>query len=292
MIAAIEVPSGLSVEHRSAASLPPKTATATSSSTPPGSSRPSVSLKTDLQGSYGILLEGPAEPRPSSSPSSAPDRNTVRRNASFELKSDGTLSGTVTEKRFGDVSEAAPRTSTPCGDAHEQQQSYLDQRPQPATFSSFTISDLKVVNAAARSTRTSACPSALRRRALRPAHGIAAHASSARPWHRQYLRPRPQASHLLPIDLHETMQSIDTFDIKLPRRIHHRRASRQPVHLDRRLRLLRERQHPQRAIPCTTPAPTPFARSPCRADRYADLQHLAGPSSTPTKQNNAILTRK
>ena len=34
-----------------------------------------------------------------------PDLNTIRRNASFQLQPDGSLKGTVTEKRFGDLSE-------------------------------------------------------------------------------------------------------------------------------------------------------------------------------------------
>jgi Domain of Unknown Function with PDB structure (DUF3857)/Transglutaminase-like superfamily len=63
-------------------------------------------LEHELQGGYGVLLEG-ADSQVVQLPVLAPELNTIRRTASFHLQPDGTLKGTVTEKRFGDVSESS-----------------------------------------------------------------------------------------------------------------------------------------------------------------------------------------
>ena len=74
----------------------------------------------------------------------SPDLNTIRRTASFLLQPDGVLKGTVTEKRFGDLSENR-RSLYTSGDLKEQTQ-YLD-RVLGQDFTTFTVSDFKVQNA-------------------------------------------------------------------------------------------------------------------------------------------------
>ena len=101
-------------------------------------------LEDNLQGSYGLLLEGAAT-EIVELPILSPDLNRITRTASFALASDGTLKGTVVEKRFGDLSEQGRTVSTQ-GDA-KQQQHFLDQRLSQ-DFTSFDVADVKVENAA------------------------------------------------------------------------------------------------------------------------------------------------
>ena len=102
-------------------------------------------LEHNLQGSYGLLLE-----RDSSQilalPILAPENNRIHRAASFDLTPDGALSGTVTETRFGDVSERR-RDLYISGDAHKQTE-FLDHSLEQ-DFTSFHVTDFKVADAAA-----------------------------------------------------------------------------------------------------------------------------------------------
>jgi hypothetical protein len=61
-------------------------------------------LEHNLQGGYGVLVEG-NDSQIIQFPVLSPDLNTIRRTATFQLQPDGSLKGTVNEKRFGDVSE-------------------------------------------------------------------------------------------------------------------------------------------------------------------------------------------
>jgi hypothetical protein len=63
---------------------------------------PFGSLEWNLQGGYGILVDG-ADSQLIRLPKLAPELNTVARTAHFTLESDGTLSGNVTERRSGDI---------------------------------------------------------------------------------------------------------------------------------------------------------------------------------------------
>jgi hypothetical protein len=72
-----------------------------------------------------------------------PDLNTVQRTGKLQLAADGTLKGSVIEKRFGDVADDT-RYLYAYGNA-KQQSSYLDKR-LGTDLSSFTVSDLKVDN--------------------------------------------------------------------------------------------------------------------------------------------------
>ncbi len=80
-------------------------------------------LENNLQGGYGVLMEGP-DSQVVRLPILAPELNTVRRSASFRLQPDGSLQGTVIEKRFGDLSEHR-RDLSLSGNAKEQTE-FLD----------------------------------------------------------------------------------------------------------------------------------------------------------------------
>lgn len=99
-------------------------------------------LEHELQGSYGILVEG-AESQLIQLPVLDPALNTIRRTASFRLDADGVLKGTVTEKRFGDVSEY--RREVYAKDDIKKQTDYLD-RMLGRDFTAFSATDVKVEN--------------------------------------------------------------------------------------------------------------------------------------------------
>jgi hypothetical protein len=102
-------------------------------------------LEHNLQGGYGLLLEGPAT-EIVELPVLSPELNTVRRTASFQLAADGSLKGQVKETRFGDLSETE-RTVYTQGDAKEQS-SYLHEA-LGRDLTSFEVKDVKVENASA-----------------------------------------------------------------------------------------------------------------------------------------------
>ncbi len=102
-------------------------------------------LEANLQGGYGVLVEG-ANSEIVQFPILKPELNSIQRSASFALAPDGTLKGNMTEKRFGDVSEYT-RTLYSEGDA-KAQEAYLDRRLSH-DFTSFNISDFKIENVAA-----------------------------------------------------------------------------------------------------------------------------------------------
>jgi hypothetical protein len=61
-------------------------------------------LEDNLQGSYGVLLEGVSS-QVIQLPVLNPDLNRIDRSATFQLATDGSLKGSFTEKRFGDLAE-------------------------------------------------------------------------------------------------------------------------------------------------------------------------------------------
>src|SRR5262249_23742159 len=99
-------------------------------------------LEHNLQGGYGVLMEGP-ESQIIQFPVLSPDLNTIRRTATFQLQPDGSLKGTVTEKRFGDVSEDDRELYSK---ADAKQQSEYRDHVLGQDFTSFTLSDVKVQN--------------------------------------------------------------------------------------------------------------------------------------------------
>jgi hypothetical protein len=61
-------------------------------------------LEDNLQGSYGVLIEG-KDSQVIELPVMDPTLNTIRRSGKFELSPDGSLKGSVTDLRFGDLAE-------------------------------------------------------------------------------------------------------------------------------------------------------------------------------------------
>jgi hypothetical protein len=167
-------------------------------------------LEHNLQGGYGVLMEGP-ESQIIQFPVLPPDLNTIRRTASFQLRPDGSLKGTVTEKRFGDVSEGHRYLYT-MGDAKQQTQ-YLD-RSLGQDFTSFTVTDFKVQNAEALN------------KDLTTSYSFTADSFAKSMGPLLMVRPRVLGSEELetdhkerkdvPINLDETMQEQDDYTIELP----------------------------------------------------------------------------
>jgi hypothetical protein len=166
-------------------------------------------LEHNLQGGYGVLVEG-TDSQLIQFPILSPDLNTIRRTASFELQPDGSLKGTVTEKRFGDLSENRRDLYT-SGDAKEQTQ-FLD-RVLGQDFASFTVSDFKVQNAQSLNSDLTTSYSLTADRFGKPMGPLL------------MVRPRVLGSEELhtdqkkrhvPINLSETMQEQDDYTIQLP----------------------------------------------------------------------------
>jgi hypothetical protein len=165
-------------------------------------------LEDNLQGGYAMLMEG-ADSQVIRLPVMAPDLNRVQRTASFVLSADGTLQGSVTEKRFGDVAER--RRVLARSDAKMQQENM--DRLMALDFSSLALTGLTFEDA-----------TSLNRDVVTSFHLQAQNfATATGPL--LMLRPRvfgtyglnvDRKSRKVPIDLHETMQGHDEFDIALP----------------------------------------------------------------------------
>lgn len=165
-------------------------------------------LEANLQGSYGVLMEGAAS-QVILLPVLDPGLNRVERTGSFQLATNGTLKGSVTEKRFGDLAEYRRYEF---GRDAEQQQKFLD-RVVAGDFTSVALSDVKVDNV------QSLNQDLTLRYKLEAAH----FASATGPL--LMVRPRvvgtenvgvDRKPRKISIDLGETMQANDSFDIELP----------------------------------------------------------------------------
>jgi hypothetical protein len=166
-------------------------------------------LEHNLQGGYGVLMEG-HDSQVIEFPVLSPELNTIRRTASFQLQPDGDLTGTVTEKRFGDLSERR-RSLYITGDAKEQSD-YLDH-VLGSDFTTFTVSAFKVQNADALN------------KDLTTSYSLTADRFGKAMGPLLMVRPRVLGSDELeadrkerhvPINLGETMQEQDDYSITLP----------------------------------------------------------------------------
>ena len=166
-------------------------------------------LEHNLQGSYGVLVEG-KESQIVEFPVLSPTLNTIHRSASFQLQPDGSLKGSIVEKRFGDVSEQ--RRSMYKSANEKEQSEFLDHQLQ-RDFSSFTVSGVKVENVAALD------------KDLTTSYTLSANNYAKTMGPLLMVRPRVLGSEglrfnheprLVPIDLSETMQEQDEFSIELP----------------------------------------------------------------------------
>jgi Domain of Unknown Function with PDB structure (DUF3857)/Transglutaminase-like superfamily len=208
MIAAIEIPKGYD-SPRLRSVITAKTGRRYLIFDPTWEKTPFGQLEHELQGGYGVLLEG-ADSQVVQLPVLAPELNRIHRTASFHLQPDGTLKGTVTEKRFGDVSESGRDLYT-MGDAKEQRE-YLDH-VLGQDFTTFQVSDVKVENADALN------------KDLTTTYTLAADRFGKNMGSLLMVRPRVLGSEYLetdrkprtvPINLRETMQITDDYDIELP----------------------------------------------------------------------------
>jgi hypothetical protein len=166
-------------------------------------------LEHNLQGGYGVLVEG-TDSQLIQFPILSPDLNTIHRTGIFQLQPDGGLQGTITEKRFGDVSENR-RSLYAMGDAKEQTQ-YLD-RVLGQDFTSFTVSGFQVQNVESLN------------KDLTTSYSLAADHFGKKMGPLLMIRPRVLGSENLetdrkprrvPINLSETLQEHDDYTINLP----------------------------------------------------------------------------
>lgn len=166
-------------------------------------------LEHELQGSYGVLMEGPAT-EVVRLPVLAPEFNTVKRTAKFQLLADGSLKGTVSEKRFGDAS-VHRRYLYMQGDAKAQRE-YLDHDLMQ-DFPAFAMTDLKVENAEALNKELTTSYAVVSDRFAKPMGPLL------------MVRPRvlgreglnvDREARRVPIDLEETKRSQDDYEIELP----------------------------------------------------------------------------
>lgn len=208
MIGAIEIPAGYD-SPRLHSVITAKTGKRFLIFDPTWEKIPFGQLEDNLQGSYGILMEGP-DSQIVQLPVLDPQLNTVHRAATLQLSTDGSLKGAIIERRFGDLAESGREVFT-----HEdakKQQEYVD-RSVSKDLMAASLSGLRVENV-----------SALDKDLTTSFDLQASHfASVAGPL--LMVRPRVYGSYALPvdrelrsvaIDLRHTMQGTDEFDIQLP----------------------------------------------------------------------------
>jgi hypothetical protein len=170
---------------------------------------PFGTLESNLQGGYGVLVDG-KDSQLIALPVLAPDLNTVTRTATLKLADDGSLSGEVTERRSGDIAAHWRRVF--------QERSEKDQREAMVhalgpDLGDFTLSNSTVENTAA-----------LTKDFVQKFDvTVPAYARQTGPL--LLVRPRvlgrdsmtlDRKIRLYPIDLEETSSVKDEFDIELP----------------------------------------------------------------------------
>jgi hypothetical protein len=106
---------------------------------------PFGTLEANLQGGYGILVDG-KDSQLIALPVLAPDLSTVLRTATFKLGEDGQLSGNVIEHRSGDIASYWRRVFD---ERSEKDQRIAMQRALGPDLGEFTLSSSKVENTTA-----------------------------------------------------------------------------------------------------------------------------------------------
>lgn len=281
MIAAIEVPAGYnSPKLRSV--ITARTGRKYLIFDPTWEKTPFGQLEHNLQGGYGVLVEG-SESQIVALPLLAPELNTIRRSGTFHLQPDGSLMGTVVEKRFGDLSENR-RSLYTMGDAKEQRD-YLD-RALRQDFTNFKVSDFKVENATALN------------KELTTTYLLNADRFGKNMGQLLMVRPRVLGSEsleidrkprLIPIDLSETMQATDDYDIQLPPGYVVDEIP-DPVKLDLGFASYQSSSHIKDNILHYTRTYT-VREVTLSPEKYPDLQRLAGVIAA-DEQNHAVLKKQ
>ncbi len=208
MIAAIEIPKGYESPKMHSV-VTAKTGKRYLIFDPTWYMTPFGQLEDNLQGSYGVLIEG-KDSQVIELPVMDPTLNTIRRSGKFELSADGTLKGSVTDLRFGDLAER--RRSVFSSEGEKKQTEYMN-RVIARDFTGASMTGLKVENV-----------DALNKDLTTTFDLQASHfARFAGPL--LMVRPRVLGSYGLDvdrkprhveIDLEQTMQGTDEYDIELP----------------------------------------------------------------------------
>jgi hypothetical protein len=208
MIAAIEIPKGYeSTKLHSVVTA--KTGKRYLVFDPTWYMTPFGQLEDNLQGSSGVLIEG-KDSQVIQLPVMDPTLNTIRRSGKFELGADGSLKGSITDLRFGDLAET--RRQVFSSEGEKKQTEYMN-RVIAQDFTGATMTGLKVENV-----------DALNKNLTTTFDLQASHfARFTGPL--LMVRPRVLGSYGLDvdrkprqveIDLEQTMQGIDEYDIELP----------------------------------------------------------------------------
>lgn len=239
-------------------------------------------LEHELQGSYGLLMEG-RESQVIKLPLLAPEFNTIHRKGTLQLAADGSLKGLITENRFGDLSDHRRGLYTH-GDA-KQQADYMDHvlgEDLPA----FKVSDVKVENAdnlkkdfvmayaieVDRYARSMGTLLTVRPRVLG-----------------EEAPPVDRLARTVPIDLRETMQVKDDYTIELPSGYAVDELP-EPVKLDLDFASYESATQVKGNVLHYSRTLT-IREVVLPADRYADLQQLSGMISK-DEQSLAILKKQ
>ncbi|HEY9127271.1 MAG TPA: DUF3857 and transglutaminase domain-containing protein [Acidobacteriaceae bacterium] len=281
MVTAIEIPKGYdSPKLRSVVTA--KTGRRYLIFDPTWEKTPFGQLEHNLQGSYGILMEG-ADTQAIALPLLSPEYNTIRRNASLHLDPDGTLKGTVTEKRFGDVSERR-RTLYTHGDVKEQNEE-LDHILEQ-DFPTFKVADFKVENAE------------VLNKDLTTSYSLNVDRYARSMGQLLMVRPRVLGSEApsvdneprkVAIDLRETMQAKDDYDIELPQGY---AVDELPEPVDLDLGFASYKSSSQVKGNVIHYSRTYIVREvTLPADKYADLQKLSAVINT-DEQSRAVLKKQ
>ncbi|ADW69094.1 transglutaminase domain-containing protein [Granulicella tundricola MP5ACTX9] len=281
MIAAIEIPKGYeSAKLRSV--ITAKTGKRYLIFDPTWDKTAFGQLEYNLQGGYGVLFEG-KDTEIVELPVLSPELNSVKRSGTFQLAVDGTLKGSLTEKRYGDVSERMRSLYTE-SDA-KQQRSFLDESLSH-DFTTVDVEDVKVENAASLS------------KELTTSYELTAGRYSRSMGPLLMVRPRVLGTEglpvdrkvrLVPIDLRGTRLIHDDFTIELPDGFAVDELP-EPVKLDMGFasyesssQLTGKTLHYSRTYT--------VKQVSLPADRYGDLQKLALAIEN-DEQNHAVLKKK
>ncbi|WP_188758378.1 DUF3857 domain-containing transglutaminase family protein [Edaphobacter acidisoli] len=281
MIAAIEIPNGYSSPKLHSV-ITAKTGRRYLIFDPTWDKTPFGQLEYNLQGGYGLLVEG-QDSQIVQFPVLSPELNTIERTGSFKLAADGSLQGTITEKRYGDVSENRRRLYT-MGDAKEQTE-FLD-RVLGQDFAAFSISGFKVENAGALD------------KDLTTSFAITADHFARMMGPLLVIRPRilgsdePEVDHKVrhvPVNLYETMQEKDDFTITLPAGYGVDEAP-DPVNVDLGFASYQSSSTVQGNVLHYTRIYT-VRQITLPADKYSEVQKLAGIIAS-DEQSRAVLKKQ
>ena len=274
MIAAIEIPKGYS-SPKLRSVVTAKTGRHYLIFDPTWEKTPFGQIEHDLQGSYGVLMEGTdSQIVAASRPRSGPQYHSSHRR--LPACSRRLSQGHCHREALRRPLRRSPRLYTR-GDAKEQTQ-FLDH-VLGQDFTTFSVADFKVENVDALNKDLTTSLLAYRR-PLRQGHGPAAHGSPPRPRQRRAgYRSQGAARPHQPVT--RPCRSKDDYTIELPagytvdevpdpvKSISASPPTRAPA--------------ASRTTSSTTPAPTPSVKVTLPADRYGDVQKLAG-SSRPTSR--------